>query len=143
MRNRRKEIVLARAHARVIPRSSACSAERRATFLLETLLETTRLKANSLDLRPPDRSNRMFTYKSLFQLRHEHERSAKRPKKDIGKDDCVGIYNGNGLGIYHPVSQITTATDSYLHWAVFELAARGASAFRPWNATGNCKHRDK
>lgn len=81
----------------------------------------------------------------LFQLRHEHERLAKRTKKDIGKDDCPGIYNGNGLGIYHPISQIATAADPYLQmqWAVFELAARGASAFRPWNAAGNCKHRDK
>ncbi|XP_070166525.1 ski oncogene-like [Polyergus mexicanus] len=82
--------------------------------------------------------------KRKLELRHEHERLAKRTKKDIGKDDCPGIYNGNGLGIYHPISQIATAADPYLQmqWAVFELAARGASAFRPWNAAGNCKHRD-
>lgn len=81
----------------------------------------------------------------MFQLRHEPEKIVKRTKKDIGKDDCPGIYNGNGLGIYHPVSQIPNAADSYLQmqWAVFELAARNASAFRPWNATGSCKHRDK
>ncbi|XP_011637359.1 ski oncogene [Pogonomyrmex barbatus] len=79
--------------------------------------------------------------KRKLELRHEHERLVKRTKKDIGKDDCPGIYNGNGLAMYHPVSQI--ATDSYLQmqWAVFELAARGA-AFQPWNAAGNCKHRD-
>ncbi|EGI65024.1 PREDICTED: ski oncogene [Acromyrmex echinatior] len=79
--------------------------------------------------------------KRKLELRHEHERLVKRTKKEIGKDDCTGIYNGNGLAMYHPVSQI--ATDSYLQmqWAVFELAARGA-AFQPWNATGNCKHRD-
>ncbi|XP_024875549.1 ski oncogene [Temnothorax curvispinosus] len=79
--------------------------------------------------------------KRKLELRHEHERLIKRTKKDMGKDDCAGIYNGNGLAMYHPVSQI--ATDSYLQmqWAVFELAARGA-AFQPWNATGNCKHRD-
>ncbi|KAL6439931.1 hypothetical protein ACFW04_004146 [Cataglyphis niger] len=80
--------------------------------------------------------------KRKLELRHEHERISKRTKKDMGKDDCPGIYNGNGLGIYHPISQIATAADPYLQWAVFELAARGASAFRPWNTAGNCKHRD-
>lgn len=74
--------------------------------------------------------------KRKLELRHEHERLIKRTKKD----DCAGIYNGNGMPMYHPVSQITP--DSYLmQWAVFELAARGA-AFQPWSATGNCKHRD-
>ncbi|XP_012528130.1 ski oncogene [Monomorium pharaonis] len=78
--------------------------------------------------------------KRKLELRHEHERLIKRTKKDIGKDDCPGIYNGNGMPMYHPVSQI--APDSYLmQWAVFELASRGA-AFQPWSATNNCKHRD-
>lgn len=75
----------------------------------------------------------------FFQLRNEYERLAKRTKKDPGKDDCAGIYNANGLGMYHHVSQMS-ATDPYFQWAVIELA-RGASAFRPWN--GNCKLRAK
>ncbi|XP_025156492.1 ski oncogene isoform X2 [Harpegnathos saltator] len=83
--------------------------------------------------------------KRKLKLRHEHEKLAKRTKKDIGKDECPAIYNGNGLGMYHPaVSQMASA-DPYLqmHWAVLEFATRGtASAFRPWSATGNCKHRD-
>ncbi|XP_003690572.1 ski oncogene [Apis florea] len=74
---------------------------------------------------------------------HDSEK-LKRIKKDIGREDCPAIYNGNGLGIYHPVSQVANATDPYLQmsWAVFELAARGASAFRPWNTTNTCKHKD-
>ncbi|KYN00459.1 Ski oncogene [Cyphomyrmex costatus] len=84
----------------------------------------------------------VLSSKRKLELRHEHERLIKRTKKDIGKDDCAGIYNGNGLAMYHPVTQI--ATDSYLQmqWAnLFELAARGA-AFQSWNTTSNCKHRD-
>lgn len=82
--------------------------------------------------------------KRKLELRHEPEKLAKRAKKDVGRDDCPGIYNGNGLGMYHPISQVANATDPYLQmqWAVFELAARGASAFRPWNSTSVCKHRD-
>ncbi|XP_011880067.1 PREDICTED: ski oncogene [Vollenhovia emeryi] len=79
--------------------------------------------------------------KRKLELRHEHERLAKRTKKDLGKDECAGIYNGNGLAMYHPVSQIGHESYLQMQWAVFELAARGA-AFQPWNATGNCKHRD-
>ena len=70
-----------------------------------------------------------------------------------------GLYNGaggNGLsaaaaaaGMYHhpAVTAASVASDPYLRmqWAVFELAAREASAFRPWNpaAAGSCKHREK
>ncbi|XP_033180190.1 ski oncogene [Bombus impatiens] len=81
--------------------------------------------------------------KRKSELRHDSEK-IKRIRKDIGRDDCPGIYNGNGLGMYHPVSQVANATDPYLQmsWAVFELAARGASAFRPWNNTNTCKHKD-
>ncbi|XP_076231782.1 uncharacterized protein LOC143177618 [Calliopsis andreniformis] len=82
--------------------------------------------------------------KRKSELRHDSEKLAKRIRRDIGKDECPGIYNGNGLGMYHPVSQVANATDPYLQmqWAVFELAARGASAFRPWNTTSTCKHKD-
>lgn len=81
--------------------------------------------------------------KRKSELRHDSEK-IKRIRKDIGREDCPGIYNGNGLGMYHPVSQVANATDPYLQmsWAVFELAARGASAFRPWNTTNTCKHKD-
>lgn len=81
--------------------------------------------------------------KRKSELRHDSEKF-KRIRKDVGRDDCPGIYNGNGLGMYHPVSHVTNATDPYLQmqWAVFELAARGASAFRPWNTTSACKHKD-
>ncbi|CAK9801039.1 Transforming protein Ski [Anthophora plagiata] len=81
--------------------------------------------------------------KRKSELRHDSEK-LKRIKKDVGRDDCPGIYNGSGLGMYHPVSQVANATDPYLQmqWAVFELAARGASAFRPWNTTSVCKHKD-
>ncbi|CAK9833098.1 Transforming protein Ski [Anthophora retusa] len=81
--------------------------------------------------------------KRKSELRHDSER-LKRIKKDVGRDDCPGIYNGSGLGMYHPVSQVANTTDPYLQmqWAVFELAARGASAFRPWNTTSVCKHKD-
>nr|XP_034176567.1 ski oncogene [Osmia lignaria] len=82
--------------------------------------------------------------KRKSELRHDTEKLTKRIRKDLGRDDCPGIYNGNGLGMYHPVSQVANATDPYLQmqWAVFELAARGASAFRPWNTTNPCKHKD-
>ncbi|XP_029042639.1 ski oncogene [Osmia bicornis bicornis] len=82
--------------------------------------------------------------KRKSELRHDSEKLTKRIRKDLGRDDCPGIYNGNGLGMYHPVSQVANATDPYLQmqWAVFELAARGASAFRPWNTTNPCKHKD-
>nr|XP_012153798.1 PREDICTED: ski oncogene isoform X1 [Megachile rotundata]XP_012153799.1 PREDICTED: ski oncogene isoform X1 [Megachile rotundata]XP_012153800.1 PREDICTED: ski oncogene isoform X1 [Megachile rotundata] len=82
--------------------------------------------------------------KRKSELRHDSEKLSKRIRKDVGRDDCPGIYNGNGLGMYHPVSQVANATDPYLQmqWAVFELAARGASAFRPWNTTNPCKHKD-
>ncbi|XP_012282759.1 ski oncogene isoform X2 [Orussus abietinus] len=79
------------------------------------------------------------------ELGHEPEKLTKRIKKDVGRDECPGgLYNGNGLGMYHPVSPAAGAGDPYLQmqWAVLELAARGASAFRPWSATGSCKHRD-
>ncbi|XP_076302889.1 uncharacterized protein LOC143221296 [Lasioglossum baleicum] len=81
--------------------------------------------------------------KRKSELRHDSEK-LKRIRKDIGREDCPGIYNGNGLGMYHPISQVANATDPYLQmqWAVFELAARGASAFRPWNTTNTCKHKD-
>lgn len=77
-------------------------------------------------------------------MRHESEKLPKRAKKDIGRDECPGVYtNGNGLGMY-PVPAAGDG-DPYLQmqWAVLELAARGASAFRPWNAAGSCKHRDR
>lgn len=77
--------------------------------------------------------------KRKLELRHEHERLIKRTKKDIGRDDCAGIYNGNGLAMYHP--QMTESFNLQMQWAVLELATRGA-AFQPWNAAGNCKHRD-
>ncbi|KAL2742216.1 ski oncogene [Vespula maculifrons] len=82
--------------------------------------------------------------KRKLELRHEPEKLIKRAKKEMGKDECATIYNGNGLGIYHPVSPVASATDPYLQmqWAVFELATRGASAFRPWSATASRKHRD-
>ncbi|XP_053986027.1 ski oncogene [Hylaeus volcanicus] len=82
--------------------------------------------------------------KRKSELRLDSEKLAKRIRKDVGRDECPGMYNGNGLGMYHPVSQVTNATDPYLQmqWAVFELAARGASAFRPWNTTSTCKHKD-
>lgn len=82
--------------------------------------------------------------KRKLELRHEPEKSIKRAKKEMGKDECTTIYNGNGLGMYHPVSPVAGATDPYLQmqWAVFELATRGASAFRPWNATASRKYRD-
>ncbi|KAG7200935.1 hypothetical protein KM043_003296 [Ampulex compressa] len=82
--------------------------------------------------------------KRKLELHHESDKLAKRTKKEMARDECSAIYNGNGLGLYHPVSQVASATDQYLQmqWAVFELAARGASAFRPWNASGACKHRD-
>lgn len=65
-------------------------------------------------------------------------------KKELNRDDC-GIYASNN-GLMYPVSATGTDGDPYLmQWAVFELAARGASAFRPWNAAAaaSCKHRDK
>ena len=82
--------------------------------------------------------------KRKLELRHDSEKLAKRIRREIGKDECPAMYNGNGLGMYHPVSQVANATDPYLQmqWAVFELAARGASAFRPWNTTSTCKHKD-
>ena len=82
--------------------------------------------------------------KRKSELRHDSEKLAKRIRREIGKDECPAMYNGNGLGMYHPVSQVANATDPYLQmqWAVFELAARGASAFRPWNTTSTCKHKD-
>ncbi|KAI4486926.1 hypothetical protein M0802_012211 [Mischocyttarus mexicanus] len=82
--------------------------------------------------------------KRKLELRHEPEKLIKRAKKEMGKDECATIYNGNGLGIYHPVSSVASTTDPYLQmqWAVFELATRGASAFRPWNASASRKHRD-
>ncbi|XP_076277229.1 uncharacterized protein LOC143207523 [Lasioglossum baleicum] len=82
--------------------------------------------------------------KRKSELRHDSEKLAKRIRRDVTRDECPGIYNGSGLGLYHPVSQVANATDPYLQmqWAVFELAARGASAFRPWNTTSTCKHKD-
>lgn len=87
----------------------------------------------------------IFWKRCILQLRHEPEKLIKRAKKEMGKDECATIYNGNGLGIYHPVSPVASATDPYLQmqWAVFELATRGASAFRPWSATASRKHRDR
>lgn len=81
-----------------------------------------------------------------FQFRYEHDKLAKKLKKDIAKEEFPGgVYNGNGLGLYHPVSTVASANDPYLQmqWAVFELAARGASAFRPWNASGACKLKER
>ncbi|XP_014601799.1 PREDICTED: ski oncogene [Polistes canadensis] len=82
--------------------------------------------------------------KRKLELRHEPEKLIKRAKKEMGKDECATIYNGNGLGIYHPVSSVASTTDPYfqMQWAVFELATRGVSAFRPWNASASRKHRD-
>lgn len=83
--------------------------------------------------------------KRKFEFRYEPEKLAKKLKKEIAKEEFPGgIYNGNGLGLYHPVSTVTSANDPYLQmqWAVFELAARGASAFRPWNTPGSCKLRE-
>ncbi|XP_043256526.1 ski oncogene [Colletes gigas] len=82
--------------------------------------------------------------KRKSELRIDSEKLSKRIRRDVGRDDCPGMYNGNGLGMYHPVSQVANATDPYLQmqWAVFELATRGASAFRPWNTTSTCKHKD-
>ncbi|XP_033218908.1 ski oncogene [Belonocnema kinseyi] len=83
--------------------------------------------------------------KRKFEFRYEHDKLAKKLKKDIAKEEFPGgVYNGNGLGLYHPVSTVANANDQYLQmqWAVFELAARGASAFRPWNAPGACKLRE-
>ncbi|XP_048510456.1 ski oncogene [Athalia rosae] len=78
------------------------------------------------------------------QVRHEADKLTKRIKKDSNQECSPGFYKGNGMGIYHPASQAGGVSDPYLQmqWAVFELAARGASAFRPWNAAGSCKHRD-
>ncbi|XP_034951112.1 ski oncogene [Chelonus insularis] len=90
-----------------------------------------------------DRSPVPHFKRKLPELRHESEKIHKRSKKEI-KDECPAIYaNSNGLAMY-PVSATGNENDPYLQmqWAVFELAARGASAFRPWNATGSCKHRD-
>ncbi|XP_076223105.1 uncharacterized protein LOC143174464 [Nomia melanderi] len=83
--------------------------------------------------------------KRKSEFRHDSEKWTKRIRRDVvARDECPGIYNGSGLGLYHPVSQVANATDPYLQmqWAVFELAARGASAFRPWNTTSTCKHKD-
>lgn len=90
-------------------------------------------------IQPPDR------FYVFLQARHESEKLAKRSKKDIARDECTGLYNGNGMGMYHPVSSAGSASDPYLQmqWAVFELATRGASAFRPWNSGASCKHRDR
>lgn len=69
----------------------------------------------------------------------------KKLKKDFVRDEfAASVYNGNGLGIYHPASPAASLNDPYMRmqWAVFELAAREASAFRPWNPAGFCKHRD-
>ncbi|XP_066595166.1 ski oncogene [Prorops nasuta] len=82
--------------------------------------------------------------KRKLQLQHDPEKLVKRAKKEIGRDDCPSIYNNGSRLIYHPASQPPPASDPYLQmqWAVFELATRGASAFRPWSAAGSCKHRD-
>lgn len=45
----------------------------------------------------------------------------------------------------YSISPAAGGGDPYLQmqWAVFELAARGASAFRPWNTANACKHRER
>jgi hypothetical protein len=81
-----------------------------------------------------------------LQIQHESEKLIKKLKKDIGREEFTGgVYNGNGLGLYHPATPAATVADPYLRmqWAVFELAAREASAFRPWNPAGSCKHRER
>lgn len=73
----------------------------------------------------------------LLQLKQE-EKLVKRPKKD----DCFGVYPGNGVATY--LALPAGANDPYFkHLAVLELASRTASAFRPWNAVGSFKHRDR
>ncbi|XP_046752673.1 ski oncogene [Diprion similis] len=78
------------------------------------------------------------------QVRHDTEKLTKRAKKDSNQECSPGYYKGNGMGMYHPAASAAGVNDPYLQmqWAVFELAARGASAFRPWSAAGSCKHRD-
>ncbi|KAJ8674974.1 hypothetical protein QAD02_010760 [Eretmocerus hayati] len=90
--------------------------------------------------------------KIIFQLAFESERLLlKKLKKDIGRDElaaaavAAGVYNGNGLGgLYHPAAVAAAVSDPYyMRWAaLFDLAAREASAFRPWNPPGSCKHRE-
>ncbi|XP_015187996.1 PREDICTED: ski oncogene [Polistes dominula] len=82
--------------------------------------------------------------KRKLELGHEPEKLIKRTKKEMGKHECPTSYHGNGLGIFHPVSSVASTTDPYfqMQWAVFELATRGVSAFRPWNASASRKHRD-
>ncbi|XP_057335596.1 ski oncogene [Microplitis mediator] len=78
------------------------------------------------------------------EIRHEIEKLPKRMKKELNREDCTGIYASNNALMY-PVTAAGADGDPYLmQWAVFELAARGASAFRPWNAAAaaSCKHRD-
>ncbi|XP_058789268.1 ski oncogene isoform X2 [Phymastichus coffea] len=78
-------------------------------------------------------------------IQYESERLMKKLKKDFGRDEFAAtVYNGNGLGLYHPASPAAGLNDPYvrMQWAMFELAAREASAFRPWNPAGFCKHRD-
>ncbi|CAD6208575.1 GSCOCG00010563001-RA-CDS [Cotesia congregata] len=85
-----------------------------------------------------------YSKRKAPEIRHDIEKLPKRMKKELNRDDC-GIYASNN-GLMYPVSATGTDGDPYLmQWAVFELAARGASAFRPWNAAAaaaSCKHRD-
>lgn len=67
-------------------------------------------------------------------------------KKDYSiedyKDYIASAYSANGYGLYPP-PPAGVVNDPYIrmHWAVLEFAAREASAFRPWNQVGSCKHR--
>uniref|UniRef100_A0A0C9QEP7 V-SKI_2 protein n=1 Tax=Fopius arisanus TaxID=64838 RepID=A0A0C9QEP7_9HYME len=83
--------------------------------------------------------------RKLTEFRNESDKLPKRLKKEMGRNEFAGVYaGGNGLGMYS-ISPATGGGDPYLQmqWAVFELAARGASAFRPWNTANTCKHRDR
>lgn len=69
-------------------------------------------------------------------------------KKDNNRDEfSTNIYNNNGLGLYHPVNISNSVSDQFfqmqMQMAVYELATKGASAFRPWNPAGSCKHRER
>ncbi|XP_063994552.1 ski oncogene [Diachasmimorpha longicaudata] len=82
--------------------------------------------------------------RKLSEFRNDSEKLPKRLKKEMGRNEFAGVYAGsNGLGMYS-ISPANGGGDPYLQmqWAVFELAARGASAFRPWNTANSCKHRD-
>ncbi|XP_008204568.1 ski oncogene [Nasonia vitripennis] len=84
--------------------------------------------------------------KRKYEMQQESEKPTKHFKKDFGREDFIssGLYNGNGLGVFHPAWAAAAVNDPYLRtqWAVYEFAAREASAFRPWNPAGSCKHRE-